>query len=259
MANIHIGTSGWQYGDWRGKFYPKDLVQRKWLEFYSQNFKTVEINATFYHSMKPATFENWAKTVPGDFVFAVKASRFITHIKRLKTTNSSMIQIIVLATVMGKKLGPILFQLPPRFKADEKRLKTFLQAFTSEEPIQSPRRWPKGLLGGGNIRLAFEFRDPSWFSEPIYRILRKHNAALVIAESGSYWPQEEAITADFTYLRFHGEGGSYASKYTGAELKVWAGKIKKWQRAGIDVYAYFNNDVQGYAVENAKKLEQLLL
>lgn len=191
MGKVYIGTSGWVYSDWSfdyaqdklNYFYPPKLPKKKWLEFYAQNFKTVEVNATFYHQMKPATFKNWAKMVPDDFIFAVKASRFLTHIKRLKVAGSSMIQIIEPAAVMGKKLGPILFQLPLRFKADGKRLEKFLQMFTSEEPIQSPRRWPKGLLRGGQrFKLAFEFRDPSWFSEPIYKILRKYNAALVIAE-----------------------------------------------------------------------------
>lgn len=267
MSRLYVGTSGWVYGDWSfdyaqdklNYFYPPKLPKRKWLEYYSGHFKTVEVNATFYHQMKPKTFENWAKTVPSDFVFAIKASRFITHVKRLKVTNSSVIQIIEPASVMGEKLGPILLQLPPRLKADAKRLADFLQMFTSEEPIGAPRRWLQGLLRGGKMRLkmAFEFRDPSWFNESIYQVLRKYKGALVIAESGGYWPNDEVVTADFTYIRFHGEGGSYASKYTDEELRVWAKKIRRWQKSGIEVYAYFNNDVSAFAVDNAETLDQL--
>lgn len=246
MAGVYIGTSGWVYSDWWGKFYPSDLPERKWLEFYSQNFRTVEINSTFYHQMKPTTFANWAKSVPGDFLFAVKASRFITHIKRLKAPKSSLVTFFDSVGQLGVKLGPILLQSPPRFGADEKRLEGFLQTANSLQQTVSGKR--------SAIRLAFEFRDPSWFDESIYQVLRKHNAALVIAESGGHWPQEEIITADFTYLRFHGEGGSYATKYTDEELKEWAKKIKKWQKMGVDVYVYFNNDVNAFAVENAQTL-----
>lgn len=225
MPRLYVGTSGWVYPDWVGRFYPSDLPQRKWLEYYSQQFKTVEINVTFYHQMKPATFDNWAKSTPKDFVFAVKASRFITHIKRLKDVGDPMDRFLESAASLGKKLGPILLQFPPRFKADVKRLEAFL-VHSSQLTVNSKKRSENsGQLTV--IRLAFEFRDASWFDESIYKILRKHNAALVIAESGDHWPSEEVITADFTYIRFHGEGGSYASKYTNEELRVWAKKIKK--------------------------------
>lgn len=266
MANYYIGTSGWQYGDWSfdyaqdklNYFYPPKLPKRKWLEYYSGHFKTVEINATFYHQMKPTTFANWARTVPEDFVFAVKASRFITHIRRLKNATGSMNRFIRPTVSLGKKLGPILFQLPPRFKADEKRLGKFLELSTEILGHKKTSKYSELRTHHSKLKLAFEFRDPSWFSESIYKILRKYNAALVIAESGDHWPSAEVITADFTYLRFHGEGGSYASKYTDEELKVWASKIKKWQKTGFDVYAYFNNDVGAFAVDNAKTLLKLI-
>ena len=264
------------YSDWKGAFYPQDLPQRKWLEFYGQQFKTVEVNSTFYHSMRPATFENWAKSVPSDFVFSIKGSRFITHIKRLKPDRASIERFIESSKSLGDKLGPILWQLPPRFKEDEERLESFLvhcSQLTVHREKKSVNREPRI-----DNRFAFEFRDPSWFDQSIYQILRKHNAALVIAESGGYWPSsasssaeatddkeapegkpfEEVITADFTYIRFHGEGGSYATSYTDQELTVWSRKIKKWQEMGIDVYAYFNNDVNAFAVDNAKTLSNLL-
>src|SRR3989344_8008068 len=212
MAKVYIGTSGWVYSDWKGAFYPQDLPQRKWLEYYGQHFKTVEVNSTFYHQMKPATFENWAKSVPSDFVFSIKGSRFITHIKRLKPDRASIERFIESSKSLGDKLGPILWQLPPRFKEDEERLESFLvhcSQLTVHREKKSVNREPRI-----DNRFAFEFRDPSWFDQSIYQILRKHNAALVIAESGGYWPSDEVITADFTYIRFHGEGGSYATSYT---------------------------------------------
>ncbi|MBI2012494.1 DUF72 domain-containing protein [Candidatus Curtissbacteria bacterium] len=256
MGKVYVGTSGWVYSDWRGNFYPKDLPQRRWLEFYSQHFKTVEVNSTFYHQMKPATFENWAKSVPDGFIFAVKASRFITHIKRLNVPKESIKTFFESISHLGRKLGPILFQCPPRWGADEKRLEPFLDLSVS---LARPRL----------ARLAFEFRDSSWFDHSVYEVLKKYNAALVIAESGGHptsprelrgarWPSGEVITADFTYIRFHGEGGSYATKYSNGELKIWAGKIKKWQKQGLDVYAYFNNDVAGFAVENARELISMI-
>ncbi|KKS03706.1 hypothetical protein A2W70_00455 [Candidatus Curtissbacteria bacterium RIFCSPLOWO2_02_41_11] len=257
-SRVYVGTSGWVYSDWKGAFYPQDLPQKKWLEYYSQHFKTVEVNSTFYHQMKPATFENWAKSVPEEFTFALKGSRFITHIKRLKPDRISVESFIESSKCLGDKLGPVLWQLPPRFKADEKRLEALLvQSSTRPRPSRDEVGKFK-VKSGKSAMLAFEFRDPSWFDGSIYQVLRKYNAALVIAESGGHWPCEEVITADFTYIRFHGEGGSYATSYTADELKIWAKKIKKWQKAGIDVYAYFNNDVGGFAVDNAKMLIDLI-
>lgn len=267
-AKVYIGTSGWVYPDWsfdyaqdkRNYFYPPKLPKNKWLEFYGQQFKTVEVNSTFYHQMKPQTFENWAKMVPEKFIFAVKASRFITHIKRLKPDRSSLETFFESVGSLGNKLGPILFQCPPRGKADGRRLGLFLSRCVNINPIQDRK---------GRFNFAFEFRDASWFNESIYEILRKHNAALVIAESGGHptsprelrgarWPSEEVLTTDFTYIRFHGEGGSYATSYTDRELKDWAQKIKKWQKQGNDVYAYFNNDVGGFAIENTKTLISMI-
>ena len=266
MSNIFIGTSGWTYKDWQGLFYPKDLSQRKWLEYYGRHFKTVEVNSTFYRQMKPETFKNWAETVPQDFVFAVKVSRFITHIKRLKDCREPAKVMIESFSGLGQKLGPVLFQLPPRFKADSERLEDFL-VHCSQLIVHSKRKSMNREPRTVN-RIAFEFRDQSWFDESIYKILRKYNAALVIAESGSFWPSsaeasegkpsEEVITADFVYIRFHGEGGSYASKYTDKELESWANRIRKWRKRGLDVYAYFNNDVAGFAIENAKTLISLI-
>jgi len=274
MANVYVGTSGWMYRDWSfdyvqdklNYFYPSKLPRNKWLEYFSRHFRTVEVNSTFYHQMKPAIFENWAQAVSDDFIFSIKASRFITHIKRLKDCRDSLKIMMEPTASLGEKLGPILFQCPPRWKADEKRLEDFLvnsSRLMVHSKGKSVNREPRTVN-----RLAFEFRDPSWFDESVYKILKKYKVALVIAESGdtppslklrrARWPSEEVITADFVYIRFHGEGGSYSTKYTDKELAIWAKKIKKWQKDGIDVYAYFNNDVGGFAVENAKQLAVLI-
>jgi len=269
MAQVYIGTSGWQYNHWKKAFYPQDLPKKDWLRYYAKYFDTVEVNATFYHQMKPATFENWRRTVGPDFTFAIKGSRFITHIKRLKDCQDEVERFFEAAG--GLRLGGalrsprqaggaprapvkmgiskivarrpslevILWQLPPGWKANEERLKEFLQT------IHAVSGW----------RQAFEFRDKSWFTPEIYSLLKDFNCALVIADS-PYWPKVEVATADFVYLRFHGKESLYASCYTKAELDLWAKKMRQWLKEGFDVYGYFNNDAQGYAIQNAKELKE---
>lgn len=243
MAKIYIGTSGFTYQHWRGIFYPQELSQTKWLEFYTQHFQTVEINASFYHQMSKKVYEGWAKRTPQDFVFGVKGSRFITHIKRLKDCHEPLRNFFGSVSGLGEKLGVVLWQLPPRWGADEKRLASFLSMIDN--------------LRFKNIRHAFEFRDKSWLSPSIYSVLKDYNVALVIQDS-PYWPTAEIITADFTYLRFHGRESLYGSCYNKEELKDWAEKIRTWQKANLTVYAFFNNDAHGYAVRNAKELKELL-
>lgn len=236
-----IGTSGWVYPHWRGSFYPENLPQKKWLKFYSSHFTTVEINATFYHSMRPETFLNWRKTVGKEFVFSIKASRYITHIKRLKNCRQEVKKFFEgLEGLEGRNHQEvILWQLPPNFQVDYKRLIEFLKIL--------PKNW----------RNAFEFRDKSWLCQGIYQLLKEKSAALVIQDSPS-WPSSEAITADYTYLRFHGGRQLYVSNYSKAQLENWAKKMIEWNKKGIDVYAYFNNDAMGYAVKNAKTLIKIL-
>lgn len=264
MDKIWIGTSGFTYEHWREIFYPRDLPQAKWLEFYSQHFSTVEINASFYHQMSRKIYEGWAKRTPDNFIFTVKGSRFITHIKRLKDCREPVERFLESVSGLGEKLGVILWQLPPRWVFDKLRLEEFLKLISPKE-VRPPRR--SDLTR--NIRHAFEFRDSSWLNEQVYTLLKKHNCALVIQDSPS-WPTAEVITADFTphhfyqngagftYLRFHGNQSLYGSCYNKEELREWAEKIKKWQKNGLDVYAYFNNDAQGYAVRNAKELKELV-
>lgn len=236
---LYIGTSGWVYKHWYEVFYPEEVKSDGLLQFYSQHFKSVELNASFYHLPKPSVFKGWYNKTPKDFLFSVKASRYITHIKKLRDFEAGWTRFIEAAKELKEKLGPILFQLPPFLKANKEVLETALNVL------------PKGH------KYAFEFRHESWFVTEIYDILKKYNIALVVADSPDF-PLKKEITADFIYLRFHGSKSLYGSKYTDEELNSWAKDIKAWQKQGIDVYAYFNNDAEGYAVENAKQLIEIL-
>lgn len=244
----YIGTSGWIYEDWEKIFYPENLLSKDKLKYFSQYFKTTEINYSFYHLPRPSTYQNWYKQTPKDFVFAVKASRFITHIKRLKGVKQSWKIFLENALELKEKLGPILFQFPPSFKATEeniKRLENFLSILR---------------VGGStslNLKFAFEPRHISWCDRKIYQLLKKYNISWVIADSPNY-PRADVITADFVYIRMHGSKILFGSKYTKKELSSLAGKIKKWLKQNKDVFVYFNNDARGHAIDNAKTLKILL-
>jgi uncharacterized protein YecE (DUF72 family) len=250
MGKLYIGTSGWIYGHWTGIFYPEDLPSKNKLKYFSQHFKTAEINYSFYHLPRPSTYQNWYNQTPEDFIFAVKASRFITHIKRLSGVKEAWKQFLENALYLKEKLGPILFQFPPSFKATEeniKRLEDFLRSVNPRCQIRNNKTMV--LL----LRMAVEFRHKSWCNEKIYQLLKKYNVAWVIADSPS-WPKAEEVTADFVYVRMHGSKVLFSSNYTKKELKDLAQKIKKWLEQGLSVFVYFNNDFAGYAVENAKTL-----
>lgn len=240
MARIFIGTSGWTYPSWRGTFYPEDLPSRQYLTFYAKEFPTAEVNYSFYHLPKPATYEKWACQVPEGFVFAVKASRLITHTKRLRDVEEPWETFVGNARSLGAHLGPVLLQFPPSFRCDRNRLAAFLK-----------------MAGSSGVSLVFEFRHESWFVEEVYRLLRRHNAALCIADSPDY-PRRDVITADFAYFRFHGRTDLFAARYSKAELAEERKKIKRYLKDGLDVFVYFNNDAQGHAVENARMLRGLL-
>jgi len=242
MAKIYIGTSGWVYPHWKGFFYPKDLREKDWLSFYAKTFKTVEINSSFYHSMGKKVYEEWSKKVPDDFVFAVKANRFITHVKRLNDCQEPLTRFFEESLGLEKKRGVILFQLPPRWQANKERFDLFLHQLRTLD---------------SEIRIAFEFRDKSWLEDSILAILKKYNAALCIQDS-PYWPSRQEITADFIYLRFHGGKMLYTSNYSNKELKQWSEKIRSWFGQGLNIFAYFNNDAMGYAVQNAKTLKEMV-
>lgn len=238
-ADIRVGTSGWHYAHWKGPFYPEKMSSGDFLAFYSERFRTVEINNSFYRLPEARTFREWRDATPDGFLFSVKASRYITHMKKLKDPGGPVRKFLRRAEALGGKLGPVLFQLPPRWTRDPERLDSFLGTL------------PEGIRG------AFEFRDPTWFVPEVYRILEDHGAAFCIYDlDGSVSPEE--VTADFVYVRLHGPVGKYGGSYTPRKLSEWAGAISAWARQGKDVYCYFDNDAQGYAVLNAAKLREML-
>jgi uncharacterized protein YecE (DUF72 family) len=249
MSKLFIGTSGWNYPHWAGGvFYPEGLSQDKWLRYYTNNFNAVELNVTFYRLVQKKTFQNWYKHTRKDFYFVVKGSRFITHILRLNRIKSSLNLFIDNVVELKEKLAAVLWQFPPSFKQDLKRLESFLKLLTKTK-----------------IRQVFEFRNESWFKQDSYSLLKNHNACLCIAHS-SRFPCIKEVTADFFYLRFHGGGSLYSSNYTDKELKEWANFAKnlsvKVRDASSgknkDVFAFFNNDAKGFAVKNAMRFREFL-
>jgi len=235
-----VGCSGWNYRHWRDLVYPAGLPARRWLEHYATLFDTVEVNATFYRLPTRKAVAGWAAQTPDGFVFAVKASRYLTHVRRLRDIGagaSRFFDCIEPLTESGK-LGPVLWQLPENFHRDDERLAA-------------------ALAGAPPGRHAFEFRHASWFAEPVYELLREAGAALVVGDHPSRPFQTLELTADWTYLRFHhgsrGRGGNYSAR----ELAAWAERVRDWRRR-IDVWAYFNNDWEGFAVQNALDLRGLV-
>jgi uncharacterized protein YecE (DUF72 family) len=236
-GKVFIGTSGWHYKHWRGFFYPDNLPEADWLQFYSHHFNTVELNNSFYHLPAPSSFDSWRETTPREFLFAVKASRFITHMKKLKDPKASTSKFFNGADRLKDKLGPILFQLPPHWRLNVPRLNEFLRAM------------PEGH------QYVFEFRDESWYSREVYKTLEQHNAAICIHDLGGHQSPIE-LTADFTYVRFHGPTeAKYSGSYSRRKLEKWATKLTAWRNDLTAVYAYFNNDVGGFAPKNALQLK----
>ncbi|MCM8778258.1 MAG: DUF72 domain-containing protein [Candidatus Omnitrophica bacterium] len=221
-------------------FYPKELRENKWLEYYCKFFNTVELNVTFYRLPPKNVFKNWYKRVPEEFLFVAKGSRYITHVKKLKDTKDALIKLFDLLEELKEKLGVVLWQFPPGMKVELKRMEEFFKQISKYK-----------------VRQAFEFRHPSWFREEIYNLLKEYNFSLCLAHS-PYWPLVEVITSDFVYLRFHGGTSLYGSNYSEKELQTWAEKAKIWLGKGLDFYAYFNNDAYGYAVKNALRLREIL-
>jgi uncharacterized protein YecE (DUF72 family) len=236
LAMIYVGTSGWQYGHWKDRFYPRGLPQRAWLAHYLSVFPTVEVNNSFYQLPKEETFDKWREAAPPDFLFAVKASRYITHIRRLRQASDSVQLFWSRATRLRSKLGPVLFQLPPNFKADIPLLEEFLKVL------------PQGM------RAAFEFRDDSWRSKEVLGLLDDAGAAWVLADRpGLHVP--EIVTAGWSYVRFH-QGRSLHPGYARPKLRRWADRISS--RDPRNTFIYFNNDALGAAPENALTLIRLL-
>jgi uncharacterized protein YecE (DUF72 family) len=241
---VVIGTSGYNYPHWwNGVFYPPDLPQRKWLEFYATHLRAVELNVSFYRLPRKEVFESWYKRTPKGFSFAVKGSRFITHLKRLKDCREPLSLLLDHASPLREKLGVMLWQLPPRFKFQKERLEEFCVLLST-------------LPRAKTLRHAFEFRDPSWLGQEALRTLEEFKFALCIAH-GSGLPFVEAVTADFVYLRLHGGQVLYGANYSDKELEQWAQKIRGWAQKKLTVFVYFNNDAYGFAVKNAMALERL--
>ena len=237
--HARIGTSGWHYKHWIGKFYPADMRAPRMFDFYRRFFDTVELNNSFYRLPTFEAFAAWRDAAPPKFCFAVKGSRFLTHNKKLKEPEQALQNLLPRAETLGRKLGPILFQLPPKWKINLERLETFLQALPPTH------------------HYAFEFREPSWHTDAVYQTLRRHNVAYCIYElAGFHTPL--LLTADFSYVRLHGPGSKYQGCYTRDKLREWADRIAEWQSRLKAVYVYFDNDDCGYAARNALELKELV-
>ncbi len=238
MPSIRVGTSGWNYPHWRKIFYPEKLPTRKWLSFYSTYFDTVEVNATFYGTPKEKTFRRWYEETPPDFLFALKASRYITHIKRLRGVEEPLKRFYQVISPLKEKIGPLLFQLPPSLKYDPALMEDFLS-------LLDPR-----------YQTSIEIRNRSFHDERFFEQLRAKNIALCLSDTASRYPSLLfELTADFVYVRLHGSRTLYRSCYTEEELETWAERLRTW---GLPGYVYFDNDALGWAVPNALRLKELL-
>jgi uncharacterized protein YecE (DUF72 family) len=237
-SRVWIGCSGWNYRDWRETVYPKGLPARRWLEHYATLFDTVEVNNTFYRLPAVSAVEGWVEQTPDDFLFTVKASRYLTHMKRLTDMGPGVERFYerIEPLVAARKLGPVLWQLPGNFHRDDDRLASAID------------RLPAG-------RHCFEFRHPSWFADDVYEVLREHGVALVIGDHPERPFQAHELTADWTFIRFHHGRRGRNGNYSDSELEDWAGRIADW-RAEEEVFAYFNNDWQAFAVRNAQALQR---
>ena len=240
MAKVLIGTSGWTYDGWRGPFYPKAVAKKDWLRFYATQFATAEINGSFYRTPSLKAVEAWRAQTPKDFVFAWKASQFITHWKRLSEKCENSLELMETRLKgLGPRVGPVLFQLPARFTANPDRLASFIK-------MLSRRR-----------RYAFEFRDASWYEKPVFDLLRKHDIALCLSDHHEA-PAPWVATAKHVYVRGHGPGGDYRDNYPDKTLRAWARQIETWKRQRRTVYVYFDNDQKCAAPADAQRLTAML-
>ncbi len=238
-VKIRIGTSGWYYNHWSGLFYPAELPKSKWFEYYAKDFDTVEINNTFYHLPKEGFLKKWHKQAPKNFIYSIKANRYITHIKRLKDSSEPLERFIERVGILAEKLGPILYQLPPSLHKDLDLLKSFVKLL--------PKKLPA----------VFEFRHKSWYSEDTFKLLSQFGVGFCIHDM----PGKESpriITADIIYIRFHGPTGKYTGSYSKSALQNWAKWIKQHSKEAPSIYVYFNNDINANAVCNAKTLKEQL-
>jgi uncharacterized protein YecE (DUF72 family) len=287
MSQFRIGISGWTYAPWRGVFYPKGLVQKKELEYASRQLNSIEINGTFYSLQKPASYRKWVDETPDDFIFSVKGPKYITHMKKLIDVQTPLANFFASGVLLlGKKFGPILWQFPPWWHYDEEKLEQFLEMLprttekaaelASDHTLKNKDGFWTEAVTNKKLQYAFEPRHQSFFTESFIRLLRKHNAALVFADSAGKWPFAEDLTADIVYIRLHGSKELYASGYTDEELDRWAERIKLWTKGKEpedatlisakeskpknerDIYVYFDNDIKVHAPFDAIHLAERL-
>jgi len=239
MRAPRIGCSGWEYKHWRGDFYPVTLSKTCWFEHYAKTFDTVEINNTFYRLPEKTTFAVWAARAPRGFLYAVKASRFLTHMKKLKDPEQPLDRLFGRMQPLRMHLGPVLYQLPPGWKLDRARLEYFLQALPAD------------------FRHVLEFRDPSWYADEVLALLDRYGVALCLHDMRGSATARVRV-GPFVYVRFHGATGHYGGGYSDRRLREWAHWLLAEQRRGTAVYAYFNNDVGGHAPRNALTLRRMM-
>lgn len=288
MTTIRIGISGWRYAGWRGHFYPPGLPQRSELAFASSHFRSIELNGSFYSLQRPASYRTWYEQTPDGFVFSIKGSRFITHIRRLREVETPLANFYASGLlVLREKLGPFLWQFPPNFQFDENLLDRFFEILPRDtaSAARLARQHDQKLSAdrvvletdrNRPIRHAIEVRHPSFLDERFVRLLRRQDIALVFADAAGDWPYAEDVTADFIYARMHGADERYVSGYTDEALDRWADRVRKWsrgseprdakkitslkppRRASRDVFIYFDNDVKVRAPEDARRLMERL-
>ena len=239
-VHLHIGCSGWNYKSWRQRFYPEDVRPSGWLSYYAKHFNTVEVNNTFYRLPEAETFATWREQTPAAFIMAVKASRFLTHMKRLRDPEEPIERLLSRASALRSRLGPLLYQLPSNFTLDLKRLETFLTAL--------PGTWK-----GKRLHHVFEFRDPSWYVPECFQLLERFGVTLCLHDKlGS--EISEPFVGPLVYVRFHGTSGRYYGSYSTKQLNYWAHRLEEPLRRGRQVFVYFNNDPEAIATANARSL-----
>lgn len=241
MRGAYIGTSGFQYKSWGGDFYPDDVPQRRWLEYYASQFNSVEINSSFYRLPSAQTFRRWREAVPDGFRYAIKGSRYVTHQLRLRSPEEAVAALFERASELGAKLGVVLWQLPESLSPEPALLERFCEALRGNEVAR-------------DVKQAFELRHRDWFQEDTYRLLHRYDFALVTSQS-AVWPEVEAKTASWSYWRFHGPEALYGSGYSQEQLERWAARARA---TSGDLYAYFNNDAGNFAFRNAGQLRDQL-
>ncbi|MDB6079240.1 MAG: hypothetical protein JWO82_2987, partial [Akkermansiaceae bacterium] len=285
MKEIRIGISGWTYVPWRGDFFPKGLPQRRELEFASRQINSIEINGSFYALQKPASYEKWYQTTPDDFVFSVKANRYITHVQRLKEVEGPLANFFASGVLrLEEKLGPFLWQFPPSFTFDPGKIANFFKLLPRDTEAASDLAGHHAAFLNGKasmapgthrpLRHAMEVRHKSFACPEFIDLLRQHDVALVIADTAGKWPFMEDVTSDFVYIRLHGDKKLYESGYTNSAREAWATKIERWREGGNprdakritspapvreggrDVFVYFDNDAKVRAPYDAQALRE---